>query len=586
MVYRGLFFWLVLIACTFAAGAAERPPIPVTPAPASVARLSGSFTIDANTPIRVHGGAHAEAVAQYFKDSLARAQSLQLQWAAVAGADEDEDEAIRFMLSEAAAGGDPESYRLEITSDGVTLEASDARGLFYGATSLLQLLISARKDGDIKMPALRIADAPRLRWRGLLLDSARQYQSVDFIKRFIDAMAFHKLNVLHWHLSDDRAWRLEILKYPKLTAASAGGFYTQRQVRELVQYAAARNVTIVPGLEMPGHAAAAVAAYPQFGAGPGFFNIDEPTFRFFDDVFAEVGALFPGKHVHLGFSDVPKEKWAAVPRVQERMQELDLANHHRLHRYFTQRIGQLLAQRGRQMVGWDAVLSGAPADAVVTTARGLDGALTGVASGHDVVVSSAAVLDLDHAQGAAEAGMSSSGAFISLADIYKFDPAPAALSEQDRTRLVGVQANLWTGTVMSEEQLERLVFPRAAAVAEIGWSVPERMQWPEFQQRLVALMASYASLGIRYSDTVFRIQPIQRGAARGRVAVELARQAPLGEIRYTLNGSEPTARSPVYTDVLDLPVPTTLRATAFYNGQPLAEVMTMQLDAGTVAQRP
>jgi hexosaminidase len=447
---------------------------------------------------------------------------------------------------------------------------------------------------------MRINDAPRMQWRGLLLDSARNYQSVEFIKHFIDTMAVHKLNLLHWHLVDDSAWRLEIRKFPRLTAARANqpvNSYSQEQVREIVAHAAQRNVTIVPGLEMPGHASAALLAYPQLGtataaserAEPGnLFGIEEPTFAFFEAVFTEIVELFPGPFVHIGGTDISKDQWKNSPTVQARMRQLGIANEQRLQRYFLGRISAMLTQRNRRLIGWDGALSGGLAsNSVITTGKGIDGALVAAASGYDVIVSSYAGLNLDRRQASAAPGQPVADNLVSLEDIYAFDPMPQALSEQERNRIIGMQANIWTGTADTEEQVETMTFPRGAAVAEIAWSPAARGRWSSFLRRMAPQLSRYASLGIRYSDAAFCVMLIPRGmVAQDRVRIELAKQTPLGEIRYTVNGTELSPRSNTYADVFEVVMPAVVKATTYLNGIPLAPPITVQVDRTTLANLP
>ena len=575
-----------LAAHAAVAHAAERTPETlVLPIPAALEVTGGTFVVDGETPLVAAGGDAAVEVAHYFGELLFRSRGLRPAIAQPGAADLPK-KVIQFSLSPAAASSSAEGYRLDVSSRGIALAATDASGLFYGAITLWQLMSAeAGIAEEIRVPAVVIDDAPRLRWRGLLLDSARQYQSVEFIKHYIDAMALHKLNVLHWRLVDDQAWRVEIPQYAKLTSGGVR-FYTQAEIRDIVQHASTRHVTIVPGLEMPAHAGAAIAAYPQLGAAPNvtYYNADDATLAFLDRVLGEITRLFPAEYVHIGASEEVREGWASAPRVQARMKELGLANDARLHRYFMERVTALLAARQRKLVGWDAILGGGTdASAIVTTRKGLDGALSASGSGHDVVVSSSTSLGFEQRQTSSDEESLAPGGLLRLADVYKFDPAPLALSAQDRSRLIGVQANVWTAAMPSEQDVESMTFPRAAALAEIAWSPPARQRWSDFQERLAVLVGRYQRLGVRYSDGAFRVQAIQRGVTERRVSIELAKQVPLGEIRYTLNGSEPNAKSSTYSDVLDIEMPAVLKATAFHNGVALAHPVTMRLDKDSLA---
>jgi hexosaminidase len=578
--------WLCFAASALSADRAA--DISLIPWPASLEITGGSLTVEPQTQIVVDGDASVRVVAHYFGDLLERARGWRPVM--VQGTLQDAPKrAVVFTLVGGAAG--PEAYTLDISGKGAVVSATDPRGLFNGAVTLWQLLTIHMADSrEVRVPAMRIVDAPRLRWRGLLLDSARQYQSVAFIKRYIDFMALHKLNVLHWRLVDDRAWRLQVPKYPKLTGGMSS--YTADDVREVIAHAAARNVTVVPGLEMPGGATAAVTAYPSMRAsdtpalGSNLYNVEEETFVFFDAVFAHVASLFPSEFIHIGAADIARDQWKQSSSVQARMRELGIINEQRLQRYFFERVSELTQKHQRRIVGWDSVFSGGvPQDTVIMTGKGLDGALGAVASGYEVVVSSHAGLSFNLAQSATANEQVKAGEVLSLGDVYRFDPAPAALSPQDLSRLIGVQGNVWTTPDDNEADVEALTFPRAAALAEIAWTAPKHLQWAEFQPRMVAMLGRYSRMGVRYSDEAFRAMAYRRGESGGKVAVELAKQVPLGEIRYTLNGSEPNAKSPVYTDVFEVPRVATIKAAVFYNGEQLSRTTSVNVATDIVGGR-
>lgn len=584
MIVRLLAAFSLMLCLAAGALSAERAAdISLIPWPASVESQGGSFTLDAQTQIVYDGDARVRAVAHYFGELIERTRGLRP--VIVQGSAQNAPKRSIVFAVGGIAGPAPEAYQLDVSSKAAVVSAADPRGLFNGAVTLWQLAsLLSTVVPEVRIPGIRISDQPRMRWRGLLLDSASQYQSVAFIKRYIDLMALHKLNVLHWHLVDDQAWRLQIPKYPKLTGGLSS--YSAEDVREVVEHAATRNVMVVPGLEMPGHATAAVTAYPALraadspGASTNLYNVDEETFAFFDAVITQVAASFPAEYIHIGTGDVPKDQWKQSTSVQTRMRELGIINEVRLQRYFFERISQLTQKQRRRIVGWDSIFGGGvPADSVIMTARGLDGALGAVASGYEVVVSSATVLSLNRPQSTALNDQGKSGEVLSLGDVYRFDPAPAALSQQDRSRLIGVQANVWTSTDGNEEAVEQMTFPRAAALAEIGWTPSVELRWPDFQPRMVAMLGRYSRLGVRYSDAAFRAMAFKRGESGGRISVELAKQVPLGEIRYTTNGTEPTAKSPAYTDVFQVPRATVIKAAVFYNGEVLSRTTSIDVNA-------
>jgi len=509
------------------------------PRPASLERHAGAFRLSAATPVVVApGDGAAKTAAAVLVERLARSRGLRLS--AVEGAPRD---GAIVLAHETGASAD-ESYRLEVTPRRVTLSAGSLAGLDHAATTLWQLA-GTGKASSIAVPALRIDDAPRFRWRGLLLDSARHYQSPAFILRFLDTMAAQKLNVLHWHLTDDQAWRLEIRKYPRLTSVGAwrvpagraarsdvdpatgkprlqGGFYSQEEARAIVAYAAARGITIVPEIEMPGHASAALVAYPQFaatdrpppavpsdwGVYPNVYNLDAATLAFLDDVLAEVMDIFPGQYIHVGGDEVDTSQWRASPRVQARMRELGIADAGQIQHWLTRRMARLLQAHGRRLVGWDEIVEPElPASAVVMSWRGTAGALAAAARGHDSVLAVDPTLYFDHRQTASAREPPGRASVVSLADVYAFDPLPPQIPESQRAHVLGLQGNLWTEHVRTERRAGWMAFPRAAAIAELGWSPAAAHDWSDFRRRVAAMPALYEALGMAYAKTAFEPAP-------------------------------------------------------------------------------
>jgi hexosaminidase len=582
-----------LVLCAFAAGAAPRGGEPaLLPAPAQLELGRGAFTVDAETKVHVSDDPQAAAVAHYFGDLLVRARGLRTE--IVRGASSPDDANVIHFTLRADASASPDSYTLSISEDAAHVTAAQPSGLFYGAVTLWQLLTQDAATADeVRVPALRIVDAPRLRRRGVMLDSTVQHHSVEFIKDFIDALALHKLNVLQWRLAGDAAWRLEIAKRPQLTAALRAGartFYTHDDVREIMQHAASRHVAIVPQFDMPGSASAAIVAYPELGARraatggpPSVLNIDESTFAFIRDVLNDATALFPAAHISIG-GQAPVEEWTSSPQVQARMRELGLNDGTDVQRYFTTRVAELVQQRGRILTGPDSLMIGTAAGStLIVSARGLDSALGAVSAGYETVVSSPT---LDFGQPDTPNALQHAGPVVSTKAVYTFDPAPDALSVADRARLVGVQASLAAPSILSADQLEALAFPRAAALAEAAWTPALRLGWASFQQRLPTQMTRYRKLGVQYSDAVFRTLILVRDArAANRALVELSKQAALGEIRYTLNGAEPTASSQAYTDVFEVKTPAVIKAATFLDGVALTAPTTLAIDSAATAQR-
>jgi N-acetyl-beta-hexosaminidase len=528
--------WFAAVATVALFSGIAEAQVSVIPQPLEVDPQSGVFVVRAGTRVSTPNDPRAARIARYFVELLGQTRGIRLATSGSA----DAGQTIVFKL--AGHLPNPEAYSIDITPERIVLSASDPRGLLYAAVTLWQLCTTGgdvtvavgdtmvRAGRDVTLPAMKITDAPRFPWRGLLLDSARHYQPPEFILRLIDWMALHKLNVLHWHLTDDQAWRLEIKKYPRLTTIGSwrvmagagakadmpggrglyGGYYTQDAVRRIVAHAAERNVTLVPEIDMPGHATAAIVAYPRlasivpapttitpnWGVYSNLYNVDEDTFQFLFNVLAEVVKLFPGKYVHVGGDEALKDQWKASPHIQARMRELGIPNEAALQSYFIGRMGKFLTAHHRRLIGWDEILEGGIAtDATVTSWRGIDGALAAAAAGHDAVLSPAPTLYLDHRQSATDT--QPGGALpITLEDIYKFDPMPPSLPTEQRHHILGVQANIWTEHIRTEQRVEYMAFPRAAALAEVGWSAAGSLDWKRFLARLPDQMGRYDMLGI------------------------------------------------------------------------------------------
>lgn len=571
---------------------AEPRGLTLTPAPAKAVVAEGSFTLSAATRIHVaKGDVEARGVALQLADLIQRSRGFKS--AVVEGAPNAGEAAI-VLTREGPVG---EAYKLDIAPGGATIAAAKRAGLFYGAMSLWQLATPDEVKGPVAIPAVAIEDAPRFAWRGLMVDSARHYQSIDTLKSVLDAMAAHKLNIFQWHLVDDQGWRLEIKKYPKLTQVGAwrtdpgaarkgpkyGGFYTQDQARELVAYAAARNITIVPEIETPGHALAPIVAYPALGSAapdashmgdwgvfPWLYNTDDATFAFLDDVLNEVMDLFPSTFIHVGGDEAVKDQWKASPKIQAQMKALGIADEHALQSWFIQRVGKTLDKRGRRLIGWDEIIEGGLApNATVMSWRGIDGAIAAAKQGHDTVLSPHPTLYMDNRQSASPEEPTGRGHVSSLKDVYAFDPAPSQLTPGEREHILGVQANVWTEHMQTDTRMEEMAFPRAVALAERGWSPEAGADWDDFARRMPAEMARLKILGVTADTVPFEPQPALSEGEGGKTKLALSTGLGIGEIRYTTDGRAPTAASSAYAGALELPAGATVKARAFVDGQAL-----------------
>ena len=593
----------------------------VIPAPAATNPGSGGFGVDSTVIIRVPPlDRDADAAAHYLADLWTRTNGLTLpirSGVVRSGAAEVRAPTIEFRRR---SGSSPEGYDIEVAPQRITVSASSSAGLFYGAVTLWQLLPPGAKRGEIA--AQTITDAPRYPWRGLMLDSSRHFQSPAFVRSMIDWMAWHKLNVLHWHLTDDQGWRLQIRKYPRLTSVGAwripasvpgsssqkpyGGYYTQQQVREIVAFAATRHVQIIPEIDMPGHAQAALAAYPELGAIDGhqtlpvsanwgvhshLFNLEPGTFEFLQNVLDEVMELFPSRYVHIGGDEAVKDEWNASATVQARARLLGISDAEALQTYFAQKISGYLSAKGRRAVGWDEIMQpGLAADAVVMSWHGASAAHAAAIKGNDAVLAPDPRLYLDHRQSSLATEPPGRIQIISLKSVYDFEPHDAELSDAQQAHVLGLQADLWTEHMQTEGRVEWMALPRAAALAEVGWSPPQR-SWPDFLKRLVPMLARYRAFGINYADSVFGIEPRYAADEGGAIRTTLSNlpefidAAPDAAIRYTLDGREPSAASTHYAQPLLLQPGTEIRAATFMGSEQVSRTLVAHLSAHTGTRR-
>ena len=588
---------LALASIAFSANAVSTgasPRVSLIPQPAQLDVADGSFTVDATTEIVViDKQASSLRTAHWLAGLVKQVRGLKLTVVQHAA----RPAAIVLQLDPTFAADNDEAYALDVTPQGIHLRARSEAGLFRGATTLLQLLTPDAKRGVVQVPTLHVKDQPRFAWRGLMLDSVRHFQSVAEVEKLIDQMAQHKLNVFHWHLTDDQGWRIEIKRYPELTRVGAwrtppgaghdgepkryGGFYTQEQIRQVVAYAAARYITIVPELDMPGHAQAAVASYPQlgvtgkrpevsvdWGVNPYLYNVDDATFTFIDNVLDEVMALFPSTYIHVGGDEAVKDQWQASAAVQAKMHALGLKNEDALQGWFIGRIGNYLEKHGRRLIGWDEILEGdnVPPDATVMSWRGTKGAVTAAKAGHDVVLAPAPLLYFDSLQSTNQDETAGRLPAQDLASVYAFEPVSEELDATQAKHVLGAQGNVWVEHIPTMKHVEHAVFPRLDALSEVDWSPASLRNWDSFVARLPAQLARYRAQHVDYADSAFATQiELDRNAAlrSGRATVTLSDQAKAGAVHYTLDGSTPNPQSPLYEAPFDARLPVTIRAASF-----------------------
>jgi len=585
--------------------------LPLIPQPAKVERREGAgFVLHKDTRIlSAPGDAAAHQAAERFVAMLQDSHGITLTV-------EETAAPVSGSISFSSTGNNiaAEGYHLDITPDGIQILASDAPGAFYGAVSVWQLLADTQSL-PLTIPALKITDAPRFAWRGFMLDSSRHIQSIDHIKMLIEQMARHKLNVFHWHLTDDQGWRLEIKRYPKLTEVGAwrtpagkagidgdgnpvryGGFYTQEEAREIVEYARARHITVMPEIEMPGHAQATIAAYPELGASgttppvsadwgvhTWLYNVEDSTFTFLENVLLEVMEIFPSEYIHIGGDEADKYQWRNSPAVQAKRRALGLKDDNALQSWFIRRAGDFLRQHNRRLIGWDEILEGGPLPpgATVMSWRGMEGAVEAARSGHDAVVSASHTLYFNRFQSLAAdepPGHNPVTELVTLEHVYGFEPVPAELDAAEARHILGAQAHVWTEHIRTEARVEHMSFPRLSAFAEVVWSPAAARDWAGFLPRLAVQMQRFTHAGIHAADSAFAVR-INPSAAGDGAQVALGNQSGFGDIRYTLDGSTPDAQSPRYTETLAVNFPTTVTAGAFFDGKPLARPRGLVVDA-------
>ncbi|SYZ53499.1 beta-N-acetylhexosaminidase [Xanthomonas arboricola pv. juglandis] len=579
---------------------ATTAPLPLIPAPAEARRGNGSFRVGSGTVISIPtGNAEVRRSAESLASLLQRTRGLTLEVRTETTAS---PHSIRLERTPQAPVAHKEGYSLDVDGNGIRIAARDGAGLFYGAISAWQLMTPDARKGDVAVPAVAIRDWPRFGWRGQHLDVARHFHDVATVKHVLDAMAAHKLNVLHWHLTDDQGWRIEIKRYPKLTEVGAwrtppgagrhgtperyGGFYTQQQISEIVAYAARLHITVLPELDMPGHAQAAVAAYPEdvgvpgqrtqvgvdWGVNPYLFNTSERSLRFITNVLDEVLTLFPSAYIHIGGDEAVKDQWEASPAVRAQMRKLGVKDAHAMQGWFNEQLAAYLTSHGRRMIGWDEILEGGvPASASVMSWRGIEGAVTAAKQGHDVVLAPGDWLYLDNLQTTRSDEPNGRLTVLPLSKVYAFDPVPSTLTAEQATHVLGAQGALWSEYIPSRWHIDHALFPRLSAVADVTWSPAAARNWKDFLARMPAQLQRYKALGIDYSDGAFAADIALEGGpnpvlAGGPAKVALGTQAGAGTLHYTTDGSDPTPASPRYEAPFTIQLPTTVKATAFDAG--------------------
>ncbi|WP_420577487.1 family 20 glycosylhydrolase [Ekhidna sp.] len=536
-----LSFLILQLALLFACSRPESiNKTSIIPVPAKLEVEEGIFMINEFTTLTLPEECKLDVVKDYFQELTGYELHAETETA---------DNAIVFELDDRSSN----EYAISVESEQVKVSGGSCQALLYGMQTIRQLLLQNDK---FQIPSMTLVDNPRFEWRGLLLDCSRHFMDIDFVKRYIDLLSLYKMNVLHWHLTEDQGWRIEIDKYPMLTEVGAwrddgnggkyGGFYTKEEIREVVAYAEARGVTIVPEIELPGHSQAALAAYPQFSCTGGPFEVEtewgvfkeiycagnDSTFIFLEDVLTEVIELFPSEYIHIGGDEVPKFRWEHCEKCQRRIKEENLHDEHELQSYFIGRIGSFLKSKGKKMIGWDEILEGGlPDGAIVQSWRGFDGAKEAVSQGHQAILSPTSHSYFDY-------GLND----IDMEKVYSFDPIPDGISGEEAQLILGGECNMWTERA-PQNKVDLKVFPRILAMSEALWSTSDKY-FGEFRSRVRDHYPILDKLDVHYG---FETVPVSTSTKiqNGELFAVLDSYDPDFQIYYAVNGKRKAYNEPV-----------------------------------------
>lgn len=539
-----------------------------------------------------------------------------------AGTSEDAKGNVYFTLG--LQDGRKEAYSINVSSDGILVQAVTPEGI-YRATRTLLKSVGTEKTSSVEFPSAEVSDWPRFGYRGLMLDVSRHFSDVEMVKRTIDMLALHQLNIFHWHLTDDQGWRIEIKSHPELTEVGAwrddtvvgrylggtdyptdgkrhGGFYTQEQIREIVAYAKERYIEIIPEIDLPGHTSAVLAAYPQLGCEDKEYKVanrwgvirdvlcagNPASLDLFKDIMDEVCELFPGKYIHLGGDECVKERWKACPKCQKKIKELGLKDGSRyskedyLQSWFMGEVASFVQSKGKRVIGWDEILEGVPMDdSVIMSWRGTEGGITAAKMGHDVVMTPTSDMYFDQSQTlASQLEEIPVGGFINVMKVYSYEPLPASLTPEQQKHILGCQANVWCEYMPEERIRQYQILPRLAALSEVQWTMPERKNYKDFLKRLPKMLSIYDHYGYNYAKHIFDVAcSYSVNVEKGSLEVSLST---LGNdpIYYTLDGTSPqTKKAMLYDDTpIVISSPSELKVSVLRNGKFTKEETLFKLD--------
>ncbi|OUR95111.1 beta-N-acetylhexosaminidase [Flavobacteriales bacterium 34_180_T64] len=602
MLIKKIVVWFVFISFLFSCkdGKIQQIKTQIIPVPSNQEIIKGSFEL--NNTSGLSFDSEFKVSAAFLKAFIEDGSSITLK----------ENNVISFIKDSTI--NHSEGYKLEVTPKSIEIRAKTDHGAFYAVQSVRQLLPTEFENGTfsdkkVLIPCITIKDEPQFTYRGMHLDVGRHLFSVDFIKKYIDALAMLKMNTFHWHLTEDQGWRIEIKKYPKLQEIAAyrnetlighyntqpqlfdskkyGGYYTQEEIKDVVAYAQERFVTIIPEIELPGHSQAAIAAYPELGCTGeqvdvatkwGVFDdiycSKDASFDFLENVLDEVLELFPSTYIHIGGDEAPKTRWKTCNDCQNRIASEGLKGEHELQNYFITRIEQYLNSKGRQIIGWDEILEGGLApNASVMSWRGTNGAIEAAKKGHQVIMTPTSHCYFDYYQSDNENEPIAIGGYLPLEKVYEFNPIPEGLTSDESKFILGAQGNLWTEYMSTEAQVEYMAFPRMIAMSEVVWSSSESKNYPDFISRLEQFHKRLDTLQINYANHLYEVEGELK--SEGYQLKTLTKDK---TIRYTLDSSEPKLHSELYEKPIPIDKSTTIKAAVFNSGKQLGSTFVQSIN--------
>lgn len=585
ILFQLLYGFMILIPLLVIKGEEN---IHLIPLPQKIERLNGEFLLSPRTSVI----STPDKLTDYFLSRIFELTGITIHQASGV----DSESQIIFKIDSRLDTANNEAYILNISEKQVEIIGSSDEGLFRGMQTFFQLIPPSakahKKNEQVKVPCFMISDSPAFTWRGLNLDCSRHFMTKDFIKRYIDILAYYKFNTFHWHLTEDQGWRIEIKKYPKLTKVGAwrkegdgsiyGGYYTQEDIREIVAYAESRYINIVPEIEMPGHSLASLASYPENSCIGGPFEVTnvwgvhkdiycagrDSTFYFLQDILDEVTQLFPGKYIHIGGDEAPKDRWKECTKCQARIKDEGLKDEHELQSYFIKRISAYLNPKGKEVIGWDEILEGGLAPgAIVQSWQSFQGAVKAAQTGHYTICSPASHTYLNH-----------DPEDLDLRIAYSFKPVPEELSDEEKKYVLGGEANLWSEQA-PQETVDSKLFPRILALAEVFWNNPQNKNYDEFYSRVQNTYADLSALGIQFGRESKVITPTTTyDNSKKEFTINVIQGQKGIEIRYTTNGAEPDANSTLYEGPIKINKTSFVKIAAFKNEHFIGKQYTLSFD--------